>query len=381
MCKDTTILNQINYDWSNLQFQIMKSLISFLCILLILCSGCTKTDETGSNHPQDLYFPPNNSEVWETVSPESLNWNTSLLPDLKNYLSDKNTDAFIILKNGRIVLEYYFNDFTATTPHAWNSAGKTLTSVVVGMAEQDGFLNINDFTTEYLGAGWTIMTPEQEGVITIKNQLTMTSGGDYNVPDPFCTDPECLQYLNDPGTFWFYHNAFYSLLQPVLDAAIPDGFDTYFEEKLKSTIGMSGTWLQFGYNHVFFSNARSMARFGILNLNRGNWNGTQLLNENYFEQMTNSSQELNKSYGYLWWLNGKESHRLPQSTREFQGKLIPNAPYDLIAALGKDDQKLYIVPSQDLIIVRMGEAAGNSIPGPSGFDNELWGKLAALFNY
>lgn len=359
----------------------MKALIPILLAFFIINSGCSQSDEPVHNPAQTQYFPPLNSEAWDTVSPESLNWKTSLLPELKNYLNEKNTDAFIILKNGRIAVEYYFNDFAATTPHAWNSAGKSLTSCIVGMAADDGFLNIYDSTSDYLGTGWTVMTPHQEMAITIRHQLTMTTGGDYTVPDTFCTDPECLKYLNDPGTFWFYHNAFYSLLQPVLDSAIPQGFDSYFEEKLKNAIGMSGTWLQFGYNRIFFSNARSMARFGILNLNRGRWEETQILNENYFEQMTNTSQEQNKSYGYLWWLNGKESYRLPQSDRQFQGKLIPNAPDDLFAALGKDDQKLYVVPSQGLIIIRMGDSAENSVPGPSGFDNELWGKLRELFNY
>lgn len=358
----------------------MKSLISALFIVLALTSSCSQSDETVNTDPKDLYFPPNNSEIWETMSPESLNWNTALLPELQNYLIEKETDAFIILKHGRIVVEYYFNNFTSATPHAWNSAGKTLTSVALGMAEQDGYLNLDNSTSEFLGEGWTAMTPEQEIAITIRHQLTMTSGGDYTIPNSGCTDPECLKYLNDPGTYWFYHNAFYSLLQPVLTVANPDGFDTYFDERLKNPIGMAGTWLQFGYNRVFFSNARSMARFGILNLNRGNWNGTQLLNEAYFQKMTTTSQELNKSYGYLWWLNGKESYRLPQSTRQFQGSLIPHAPDDLIAALGKNDQKLYIVPSQDLIVIRMGESAGNPLPGPSGFDNELWGKLTEIIN-
>ena len=359
----------------------MKPLLPFFVLLWVFLSGCSQADESPTNPSTDVYFPSVSSEEWETMSPESLNWKTEFLPELKSFLSEKNTDAFMILKNGRIVVEYYFNDFTSTTPHAWNSAGKTLTSVIVGMAEQDGYLNINDATSEYLGQGWTTMSPEQEASITIRHQLTMTSGGDYTVSDNFCTDPECLQYLNDPGTFWFYHNAFYSLLQPVLDTALPNGFDSYFEEKLKTGIGMSGSWFQFGYNRVFFSNARSMARFGIFNLNRGKWDGIQLLNENYFESMTNPSQELNKAYGYLWWLNGKESYRLPQTTLQFQGKLIPNAPDDLIAALGKNDQKLYIVPSQNLIVIRMGGDSGTELPGPSGFDNDLWEKLGKVFGY
>lgn len=365
--------------------QIMKLKFFFILLLFFFFTGCSQNDspadESIDNPPENLYFPPNNSKVWETISPESLNWNTSVLPNLKTYLAEKHTDAFIILKNGRIVVEYYFNGYTKARPHTWNSAGKTLTSFVTGLAQQNGYLNIDDATTQYLGPGWTEMTPQQEAAITIRNQLTMTSGGDYNVVNTFCTDPECLKYLNEPGSFWFYHNAFYTLLQPVLNSAIPQGFDEYFEEKLKDPIGMTGTWLQFGYNRVFISNARSMARFGILNLNRGNWNGTQLLNENYFQLMTNTSQQLNKSYGLLWWLNGKDSYRLPTTTYEFTGKLIPNAPDDLIAGLGKDDQKLYIVPSKDLVIVRLGASAGNEVPGPSGFDDELWEKLRELFKY
>ncbi len=63
---------------------------------------------------------------------------------------------------------------------------------------------------------------------------------------------------------------------------------------------------------------------------------------------------------------------------EFSGALIPNAPEDLIAGLGKNDQKLYIVPSQGLVIVRMGDIAGKTTLGPSSFDNELWAKINAL---
>ena len=91
--------------------------------------------------------------------------------------------------------------------------------------------------------------------------------------------------------------------------------------------------------------------------------------------MKNTSQDLNKSYGYLWWLNGKESAMVPQSQIVFDTELIPNAPDDLYAGLGKNDQKLYVVPSQNLVVVRMGEDTGGAALGPSGFDNELWGYL------
>jgi hypothetical protein len=62
------------------------------------------------------------------------------------------------------------------------------------------------------------------------------------------------------------------------------------------------------------------------------------------------------------------------------GSLIPNAPADLYAALGKDDQKMYVIPSQKLVIIRMGNSAGGFSLAASGFDNELWGKLKTIIN-
>jgi len=139
---------------------------------------------------------------------------------------------------------------------------------------------------------------------------------------------------------------------------------------------MQGFWLPYGYFKLYFSNARSVARFGLLNLNEGVWDETPILSdENYFYEMTNTSQSHNLSYGYLWWLNGKSSYRLPFELQESSGPLVPNAPADMYAGLGKDDQKMYIVPSENLVVVRLGDnAEGESLSGPSSFDNDLWEK-------
>lgn len=319
-----------------------------------------------------LYFPLINNDSWETTSPEIVGWDTTALEPLRTFLIDRNTKAFIILKDGKIVVENYYNGAMMSDNNPWFSAGKTLTSFTVGMAQDDGFLSIDDPTSTHLGEEWTAMTLAQEQAITIKNQLTMTSGGDYTVADTFCTDPECLLFLNATNTSWYYHNAFYTLTQPVLQEAIPQGFDSYFNSKLRNTIGMNGAWIDLGFNRSYFSTARSMARFGLLNLNRGNWDGDQLVSETYFDEMTTTSQSLNPAYGYLWWLNGKSSYILPSATTVFSGSLIPNAPDDLIAGLGANDQKLYIVPSKGLVIIRMGNDAGMGSLGPSGFDNEFW---------
>ena len=125
-----------------------------------------------------------------------------------------------------------------------------------------------------------------------------------------------------------------------------------------------------------------MARFGLLMLNKGKWDQTVVLNDsNYFNAQVNTSQNLNLSYGYLTWLNGKASYMLPSLQAVFPTMLTPNAPSDMYAALGKNDQKVYVVPSQNLVVIRMGESAGNVQLAVSSFDNELWGKLKTAIGY
>ena len=91
----------------------------------------------------------------------------------------------------------------------------------------------------------------------------------------------------------------------------------------------------------------------------------------YFNQMINTSQQINKSYGYLWWLNGKASYMLPSSQFVFNGFMNPNAPADMYSAMGKDGQFLNVVPGQNLVWVRMGEAPDGSLV-PYQLNDEIW---------
>ena len=98
---------------------------------------------------------------------------------------------------------------------------------------------------------------------------------------------------------------------------------------------------------------------------------------NYFQNMIKPAQTLNPSYGYLWWLNGQSSFILPGTSGEIlQGPLIPNAPSDLIAALGYGDKKIYVSKSKDLVVIRHGGPSNSSVTNAlSNFDNEIWKRL------
>lgn len=361
----------------------MRYTFAFITLVLTF-SYCKKKDNPPVQPPSApaMYFPPVGSTDWQTTDPASLGWNATQLNDLYTYLQTKNTKAFLILKDGKIVAERYFGTFTADSIWYWASAGKTMTAMLVGIAQQEGLLNINNKSSQYLGSGWTSMPKAKEDLITVRHQLTMTTGMDNAVPDDDCTLPSCLQYKADAGTRWFYHNAPYTLLDKVVETASGKTYNTYFQEKIRNRIGMNGLWFKTGYNNVYYSNARSMARFGLLMLNKGKWDGTAILSDtNYFNAQVNTSQNLNLSYGYLTWLNGKATHMLPATSLVFNGSIAPNAPLDLYAALGKNDQKIYVVPSQRLVVIRMGESAGNIQLAVSSFDNELWGKLKTVIGY
>ena len=193
--------------------------------------------------------------------------------------------------------------------------------------------------------------------------------------------PTNLQYVADAGTRWAYHNV-YVKLQDVVAQATGQTWNNYFNTKLRDKIGMStnGGWIPNGDLSVYWSNTRSMARFGLLALANGNWNGTQIINSTYLNNATNTSQTINQAYGYLWWLNGKSSYHLPQTQLQFNGSIIPSAPSDMYCALGKNDQKIYVVPSKKLVIIRMGEVADGVNFALSDFDEVLWQKINAVIN-
>lgn len=347
---------------------------SILLLLVALFASCTCL------RAQPLYFPPLSGTTWDTTSVESLGWQRSRLDSLYRFLNQTNTKAFIVLKDGRIVIERYFDAFTRDSLWYWASAGKSLTALLVGIAQQEGLLNINQRANFYMGNGWTSAPLAKENLITVRSQLTMTNGLNDGLADDDCWSPACLQYLADAGTRWAYHNGPYTLLDSVMERATGVTLNNFHFTRVRQKTGMTGFYLRNGpWNNVMFSNARSFARFGLLALGRGTWNGTAVLSDtSYFRQMTTRSQNLNRAYGYLWWLNGSSSYMVPQLQLVFSGMYAPSAPADMYAAIGRDGQICAVVPSQGLVVVRMGENPGASVLVPTQYTDDIFKRLNYL---
>jgi CubicO group peptidase (beta-lactamase class C family) len=176
------------------------------------------------------------------------------------------------------------------------------------------------------------------------------------------------EYVADAGTTWYYNNTAYHLSKRVLEGASGVSMQEYLDEQLATRIGLRETeWRERSFMKMpdgvpmtgLFMSARDMVRFALLMLAGGSWDGEDVIEDKaYLRDSVSTSQEMNLSYGYLWWLNGKASHMLPgPDPRPRDGSLIPPAPDDLYAAMGAGDQRIYVAPGLGLVAVRQGRAA------------------------
>lgn len=346
-------------------------LIVATACLATLFFSCKKSNPPVEPLPNTVYYPPLTGDAWETISPQKLGWDTAKLQELIDFVGQNNSTAFIILWKGRIVTEKYWGNFPPSSSFKIFSASKSIAAFLTGLAQEQGKLNINQKVSDYIGVGWSNATALQESAITIKQLISMTSGLDDN-----------LNYEAAAGTKWHYNTIAYHKIYEVLAAAYHQPNATYTNEQLWSKIGMQNSFwdVEPGGGPSMSCSGRDMARFGLMIMSNGKWNGTPIMNDQtYYEAMLNSSQSLNPSYGYLWWLNGKSFYLLPGTSGvPSTTTLMPNAPADLVAALGYGDKKIYVVKSKDLVVIRHGQPSNYPVSyALSNFDNLIWTKLMA----
>jgi len=320
---------------------------------------------------ESYYYPPLSGNEWEIDTRESVGLISEKLDDLTQFIGENNSTAFIILYKGRIVVEEYWNDWDIHTSELIYSAAKSITSILIGIAIDEGLLGIDDKVSDLIGVGWSGAPQDKEEMIKVWHLLTMTSG---------LEDKKELGYVADAGTVNYYNTKVYYVLGDILEK-ITGSRDNFTKSALLDKIGMTNSqWVVklLGNINTMESSARDMARFGHLVLSKGNWDGNQIVSNDWINEATNSSQELNPSYGYLFWLNGKESY-IPPKKEKVVGSAIPEGPADMVMALGAQDKKIYIIPSLDMVVIRHGDAADASTLAGSEFDNAIWERLSKAF--
>ena len=291
------------------------------------------------------------------------------------------TDAFLIIKGGRLIYERYGRGYSKTNRHISWSVAKSYSSVLTGIAVKQGAMSIDDSICKHL--------TEYEGKpvcsITAKHALTFSTGlawqeGYENEPYRFSSVISMLfgeghrdqlshilthRQAFEPGKEWEYSTGDAQLESAVVKRALEakglgkDAFwtllfdklgapGTVFEEDVKGT-PLGGSCI--------FSTPRNFARLGYLMLNDGCWAGERLLPEGWVAASTTPSEAYRTGAaddekvpsGYSWWLNR------PVQEKANQPKPWPDAPEDTFAARGHWGQNIIVVPSEDVVIARFGD--------------------------
>lgn len=327
-----------------------------------------------------LFVGCGGSGVPETVSPEN-----PAVQKFVDYLSTTDTTGFIIQKDGEILLEKYWKNGESKAANI-ASAGKSVCSVLVGIAVDKGYLKLDDKISEYIGNGFSDMSTEQEDKITVESLLTMTSGLDDTLHESF-----------EPNSGWQYSDA-WNLLFGVLKQATGQDIESFANKVLLDKLGMDDSYYKSSELQLYivrgrnkpeykdwdpyqiYCTPRDMLKFGQFILQKGSWDGEQLVSSQYLEKALQPSSDYNPAYGYLFWLNGHVGGLSPSGGDPLETIIIPNAPEDLVAALGYGDKKIYVIPSKNMVIVRSGGAATDKKFAYTTFDNELWQQLNTLFD-
>ncbi len=328
---------------------------------------------------QPLYFPPD-SGAWEKIAPERAGWSAEALETALELAGSRRSSGVVVLHQGRILAERNWNpdeidggpryrfrktaDGRAIEDVA--SVQKSVTSTLVAVAISKGLVELDDSVSKHLGKGWSKASPEQEAKITLRHLITMTSGL-----------TELLAFEAEPGTKWRYNTTAYQHTIQALARASDLSPNELTRRWLSGRIGMADSrWIErpnMPGALGLASTARDLARFGLMAMAGGKWAGDTIVdNPRYLRAMHQSSQKLNPSYGYLWWLNGKPFVRAAGTRGE---NLVPEAPADMVAAFGALGRKVYVVPSMGLVVTRIGANAQRR--GESSFDRQFWKLLTA----
>ena len=300
---------------------------------------------------------------------------------LLDYLHAQNSTGFVVVRDGRIVIERYWpapaTDAQFRLMVHGNASGgalledvasqqKSFVAVLVAVALDKGLIDLGKPVSAYLGQGWSRASPEQEASISVDDVLHMASGLD-----------ERFGYVAPAGSAFFYNTPVYAITKRIVAAAAHQPLDTLTRDWLTAPVGMTDTdWRQRPSAMAAVGNAtglvttpRDIAHFGEMVLGRGIApNGCRVVSAASLAKLFAPSAT-NPAYGRLWWLNGGAWSMRPAVGRR-EGPLIAAAPTDTVAALGALDRKLYVVPSMRLVVVRTGAAAVDR-----DFDQQLWLRL------
>jgi CubicO group peptidase (beta-lactamase class C family) len=336
--------------------------------------------------------PPESAGGWRACqNDEEVRSLAGMDPQKLNVIRNQQLEVFqgpwaiVIIRHGYLVAEWFG---VPTMPHTtfdvW-SCTKSATGVAFGLLLDDSLhhklphnaqISLDTPLYDFVPEGFPLSDPEKKN-IQLRHALTMTSGipgesrgvmglavapgiGEYEFAlgkEPNRFGVSTAKLMGEPGTVWDYSDAAFAHLSLFFARTTGREIAAYMKERVFDPIGIEDvSWDgQGGSGHIgphtnahsgLHLSARDFARLGYLMAHDGQWQGKRIVPHWWIELATNSSQPLNPSYGYTFWVNT-------------DGVLWPTAPRDAFAFRGYGANRCYIVPSLDLVVVRVGDAPPN----------------------
>ena len=356
---------------------IKKVSLSLLAIVLVLAS-LTFTDRFShlknfaawgvhtihdyKTHPTRLVESGELHQPWQFDT----GYNSKEIPaDLMKVIDSNDTHAFLILQNGKLVYEKYWDGYDTTRLSGSFSAAKSIISLLIGIAlDEEKIKSLEEPVANYVPH---FQTKGLEKV-RIKDLLTMSSGTNYNEADKSYFSMNAYGYYGDdeeymvsmmerkeePGVYWQYRSGDTQVLGLIVEKVFNRSISDLVSDRFMKPMGAEADalWLLDGSKKhekafcCFNAVARDYARFGQLILNKGKWNDKQIVSEKYVAEATTPASYLKDRY----------EEDKPVDFYGYQYWMVDHSGVHAIAQNGLFGQYVYIIPAKNAVVVRLGES-------------------------
>ncbi len=357
---------------------MLKKIIISILVLVVLVGGLSFTPQFAhlknfaiwgkhtihdyKTHPTRLVSSGGAPQYW----PLDSNYNKGIISDSILAIMDSNdTHAFIVIQNGKLIYEKYWDGYTPKTLSGSFSAAKSIISLLIGIALDEGKIKSLDepagnYVTHFKEAGLD--------KVRIKDLLTMSSGTTYKESDKSYFSMNAYGYYGDDeefmvnkmafkepaGVHWEYRSGDTQVLGLIVEKAFGQTISELVSERFMKPMGAEADalWLLDGNKKhekafcCFNGVAHDYARFGQLVLDNGKWGSRQIVSENYIKAATTPASYLKDPtengnpvdyYGYQYWMFNEQGHAI-------------------VAQNGLFGQYVYIIRDKNAVVVRLGES-------------------------
>ncbi len=370
----------------------------FMILLAVMttmgCNGVRQVTSVTPPAPEEMnyiakgentgtYWP---TKGWKSCRPEAVGMDSQKLLKAMAYAASPEfeTQGVAIIKNGYIIAESYWNDFKQDTVHVSNSMAKSFSSALIGIAIDKGLISsVDEKLCDYYPSWNCSDSGDLRSRISLRHALTLTTGlewhedwtkWDFKTNDALkmAIDGHFITYASqrpgqhEPGTKAIYSTGDPMLLSGVIQKATGMTAFEFADQNLFGPLNIKNIhWDQDkdGYTATawgLYTTVRNYAKFGYLFLRNGQWDGQQIVPEQWVKKSTTSDDAVNmwKYYGYLWHVNlplRLAPANLTENLKNKKGSPVPveGIPSDGYMAAGVLGQNIIVIPSKDLLIVKV----------------------------